>query len=147
MPDIDPASRGRGGRIVTIHELDDRGKPTVQLGTATIISPDAVVLDFDISTLTLPLGVVAPADVVEDVKVGSRLTNGHFLFDVATIHIGKRGAFSETDGSDGPSKSDGPRLALEITGPALRPTTPPQLSARSFWCILFPHLQACIPRH
>lgn len=146
MADIEPASADEGGRKVTVYQLDDKGKPTAQLGTATIILPTAVVLDFPMETLKLPLGISALPDAVQDAEDGHRRTDRSRLFNVASVHLSEPGSFQDMEGPDGLPKSDEPRWALEISRPSLIPP-PPRVgySARSFWCILFPRLQACNP--
>ncbi len=146
MADIEPASTGHGGRKVTVYQLDDKGKPTTQLGTATIIMPSVVVLDFRVETLNLPLGIVAPPDAVQDAEDGRRRTDRSRLFNVASVHLSKPRPSREVAGSDGPRRSDRPQWALEISQPSLVPPPPgDEYSARSFWCILFPRLEACNP--
>ena len=146
MADIEPASAVEGGRKVTVYQLDDQGKPSAQLGTATIIMETVVVLDGPKATLNLPLGIVAPPDAVQEAEDKRLRTDGSWLFNVVSVHLSKPRPSREVAGSDGPHKSNRPQWALEIGTPSLVPPPPgDESTARSFWCILFPRLEACNP--
>lgn len=146
MADIEPASAVDGGRKVTAYQLDSSGKPTARLGTATIVMPSVVVLDFPRATLELPLGISAMPETLQDPGDGRPRTDHSRLFHVASIHLSEPGTRLEVEGQDSPRKSTGDQWALELSRPVFLPPPPTAgYSARSFWCILFPRLEACNP--
>lgn len=146
MADTESERSRRGEHRVNVHERDGRGNPTAMLGTATIISPNAVILDFPIQRLPIRIGITAPPEVVQDTKAGRLLDDGNYAFDVATIHLGTADILDVPGAPDVLPQGERHAVALEIASAALLPSPRVRHSARSFWCILFPHLQACIPR-
>lgn len=132
------------GPTLTVHGVLADGRLTESMGTAHVLTPDAVTVS-GLANLPLPLVVVAPPEALVSPTAGrptaGRPTVGGRELEVVTVHIGSS--------LPGPDEVAGARVALEFDEAVL--VVPPEdpmarKPARSVLCLLFPRLQACRPR-
>lgn len=142
-----PSSSDSDVPVVAVHRLDAAGEMGELVATAQVAMPDVVVVR-GVATLPLPAVVVASPEVL-DPDLNPDADGRPAVFTVVAVHL------PEDPGIDGAGEEDVEarsehQLALEIAESRfILPASPDgetRMPARSFWCLLFPRLQACIQR-